>query len=92
MEVKLKLSGDEDAYIVKNLWPLYRHDISEFDASTPNSHGLLIEDDSIATLAEQGDTQAAWWQNPAALFPYIIIADQKPAPRNNDFQVPLKSV
>ena len=45
MRVELALSDEDDAYIVKNLWPLYLQDISEFEASRPNRHGLLIEGD-----------------------------------------------
>ena len=41
LQVELKLSEDEDAYIIKNLWPLSRHDISEFHGSVPNRHGLF---------------------------------------------------
>ena len=35
MNVELRLSEADDAHVVKNLWPLYQHELSEFDASTP---------------------------------------------------------
>jgi predicted acetyltransferase len=79
MKVELIHSGHEDAHIIKNLWPLYLHDISEFDGTMPNRHGLFIEEESISTLAEQGETQVAWWKNPESLFPYVISADSYPA-------------
>jgi aminoglycoside 6'-N-acetyltransferase I len=79
MRTEIRLSNHEDANIIKNLWPLYRHDISQFDGSMPNRHGLFIDDETIVTLAEQGETQAAWWQNPESLFPYLILADGYPA-------------
>ena len=41
MNVELKLPEDEDAYIIKNLWPPYQHDISEFHGSVLNRHGLF---------------------------------------------------
>lgn len=79
MHVDLKLTDDAEARIIKNLWPLYVHDISEFDGSTPNPHGLNLEDDRVATLAEQGETLGAWWKDPGSLFPYLILADSRPA-------------
>src|SRR5262245_44490524 len=37
VNIEMKLSDDEDAHIVKNLWPLYQHDVSEFETSlVPN--------------------------------------------------------
>lgn len=34
-DVELVLSRDDDAHIVKNLWPLYQHDVSRFDGAVP---------------------------------------------------------
>ncbi|MFC1736381.1 GNAT family N-acetyltransferase [Candidatus Hydrogenedentota bacterium] len=79
MRVELKPSNNEDAHIIKNLYPLYLHDISEFDGNTPNRHGLIGEDDSVTTLARQGEAQDNWWQNPEALFPYLILVGGCPA-------------
>ena len=39
--VELRLSDEEDAYIIRNLWPLYLHDVSEFDGCRPNRHGIV---------------------------------------------------
>jgi predicted acetyltransferase len=77
MKIELKLSGDEDAYIVKNLWPLYQHEVSEFDACKPNRHGLFGVDDRVMTLSQHGP--GAWWTDSASLFPYLILVDGAPA-------------
>ena len=81
MKVDLRLSSDEDGYIIKNLWPLYQHDVSEFDAGMPkpNRHGLFGVGDDVMTLATHAEMQNAWWSDPEALFPYLILADGCPA-------------
>jgi aminoglycoside 6'-N-acetyltransferase I len=80
VNVVVKLSDAEDAYIIKNLWPLYQHDHSEFDTGLVlNRHGLFGVDDSIATLARHADSQEAWWKDPESLFPYLIRVDGLPA-------------
>jgi aminoglycoside 6'-N-acetyltransferase I len=79
MNVELKLSTDQDAHIIKNLWPLYQHDVSEFDASKPNRHGLFGVDNSVITFAEQSASLDAWWKDPQSLFPYLILVNGYPA-------------
>jgi aminoglycoside 6'-N-acetyltransferase I len=79
VRVELKLSDAEDAHVIKNLWPLYLHDVSEFDASKSNHHGIIGEDDIVSTLAIQGERQSAWWTKPESLFPYLILVDGRPA-------------
>ncbi|MFT4538468.1 MAG: aminoglycoside 6'-N-acetyltransferase I [Planctomycetota bacterium] len=79
MNIELKLCDESDAHIIKNLWPLYVHDVSEFDAVTPNAHGLLLDDDKHKILADQCDTLRPWFNEPEALFPYLILVDGKPA-------------
>ena len=64
-------------------------EVSEFVASHPptgfaahttsNRHGILFSDDSVTTLAGQGETQNGWWQNTEAAFPYLILVDGVPA-------------
>ena len=78
MDVELKLSSLEDAHMIKNLWPLYLHDISQFEGVGPNQHGVLWAEDDVRTLAEQGDGQNTWWEKPDVLFPYLILADGLP--------------
>ena len=79
MKCELRLSGDDDAHIIRNLWPLYQHELSEFDGSTPNSHGLFGVDDDVTTLAKHAEKQDPWWREPEALFPYLVLADGCPA-------------
>ena len=80
MNIEVKLSDHEDACIIKNLWPLYQHDVSAFDTSlVPNRHGLFGVDDSVTTLARHADMQDPWWREPASLFPYLILVDGYPA-------------
>src|SRR5215216_693585 len=79
MNVELKLSADEDAQVIKNLWPLYQHDLSEFDGAVPNRHGIFSDDDKMATLAEHADSLNPWWRDQASLFPYLIVVDGSPA-------------
>jgi len=78
---ELILSAADDAHVIRNLWPLYQHDVSAFDQAMarPNRHGLFGVDDAITTLAELGENMGAWWREPGALFPYLIRVDGKPA-------------
>jgi len=78
MNVQLKLAGKENANIIKNMYPLYLHDISEHYENTPNEYGIY-EDEPIKTLAEQYDIQNIWFEKPEELFPFLIMVDDKPA-------------
>lgn len=78
MKIELALTGRKDAYLLKNLYPLYIHDISEFEEIAPNRHGVLGDDPALKTLGEQGERQREWWRKPEALFPYLILADGRP--------------
>lgn len=78
--IEIKLSDHNDAHILKNLWPLYQHEFSEFDAScVTNRHGLFGADDSIKTLAEHVGLLDPWWRKPDSIFPYLIIVNGYPA-------------
>jgi aminoglycoside 6'-N-acetyltransferase I len=80
VNVELRLSGVEDAYVIKNLWPLYQHELSEFAPDlVPNRHGLIGVDDGVTTLAEHVDRQDPWWREPASLFPYLVLVNGWPA-------------
>ena len=79
MPPTLKLTDARDAHIIKNLWPLYQHDVSEFDGALPNRHGLFGAEGGVATLTEHAAQLDAWWKDPTALFPYLIHADGQPA-------------
>ncbi|MDF1729579.1 MAG: hypothetical protein P1U53_17705 [Sulfitobacter sp.] len=77
MQVELKLSDGSDAHVLRNLFPLYLHDISEFESIGANSQGVIgCDDDEVPTHQRP---VAAWWQNPEFLFPYLILVDGKPA-------------
>lgn len=78
MEVKVVLADEENANIIKNIYPLYLHDLSEVYGDVPNEYGIF-EDEPIKTLAEQYDVQNDWFQKPNELFPFIIMVDGKPA-------------
>jgi aminoglycoside 6'-N-acetyltransferase I len=78
MTVKTILSTINDAYIVKNMYPLYLHDLCQFSGEKPNQHGIL-EPTAVSTLTEQGEVQSIWWKKPDVLYPFIIQVDAKPA-------------
>ncbi len=80
MKVELKITHDEVAYILQNLWPLYQHDLSKYETSlVPNRHGLLGADAKTKTLATHVEGLASWWKAPEALFPYLILVNGVPA-------------
>ncbi len=78
MEVKVVLANDENSNIIKNLYPLYLHDLSEHYGNIPNEYGIY-EDEPMKTLIEQYDVQNIWFEKPDILFPYIIMVDENPA-------------
>jgi aminoglycoside 6'-N-acetyltransferase I len=78
MNVTVNLSGETDGYIIKNLYPLYLHDLSEFSDTLPNEHGIL-EPDAVRTLSEQGEVQNIWWQRRGKLLPFLIRVELVPA-------------
>ncbi len=78
MNVTTTLSTADDAYIIKNMYPLYLHDLSEFSGEGPNEHGI-VEPSAVRTLAEQGDVQSIWWERPGKLFPFTILANGRAA-------------
>ncbi|MEZ4681688.1 MAG: hypothetical protein R2932_46495, partial [Caldilineaceae bacterium] len=79
MNVELRLSTNEDAQVIRNLWPLYQHDLSAFDGALPNRHGIFSDDDNLTTLAEHVTSLNPWWRDATALFPYLIVVDGLPA-------------
>jgi len=79
LNVELSLPTEANEHVVKNLWPLYVHDISAYDPTLPNPHGILGLDRDVKTLNAQGETQATWFRNPKALFPYLILVDGVPS-------------
>ncbi|MDF2872459.1 MAG: hypothetical protein K0R05_4034 [Anaerocolumna sp.] len=78
MKIDVILSNEETSYIIKNMYPLYLHDLAEIHGILPNQHGIF-EDDETRTLAEQYDIQNIWFENPKELFPYYVTVDGIPA-------------
>lgn len=78
MDIKVILATKSNSNIIKNLYPLYLHDLSEHDGNFPNEYGIY-EDEPMTSLMEQYEVQNIWFEKPGILFPYIILADDKPA-------------
>lgn len=77
--IELRLSTAGDANVLQNLWPLYQHDVSEFDGAVPNRHGIFSDDDGVGTLAQHVGSLNSWWSDRATLFPYLIVVNGAPA-------------
>jgi len=78
MDIKVVLSNKDTAYIIRNLFPLFLHDLSEFDGTLPNEHGIL-EPAPVQTLVEQGEIFKNRWETPNVFFPFLIFVDGRPA-------------
>lgn len=70
---ELLLTTEEEAQPIRNLWPLYVHEVSEFDGQRPNRHGVISDSDDLRTVADL--SPGAWWSRPDCLFPYLIRVD-----------------
>ncbi|MEF2965377.1 GNAT family N-acetyltransferase [Paenibacillus sp. M1] len=79
MNIKVHLTGKDESYLIKNLYPLYLYDLSEHYVRYPNIHGIFEESDDFRTLGDQYDVQNIWWEKPDCLYAYLILVDQKPA-------------
>ncbi|WNS45621.1 GNAT family N-acetyltransferase [Paenibacillus sp. MMS20-IR301] len=83
MKTELGLTNADEAYIIKNMYPLYLHDLSGHYGLTaghiPNRHGIFEDDPECRTLAEQYEAQNIWWDKPGVLYPFLIRADEHPA-------------
>jgi len=79
MKIDLRLTDRNEAYIIKNLYPLYLYDLSGHYGNLPNRHGIYEDNDDFRTLSDQYEVQNIWWERPGILFPYLILVDKKPA-------------
>ncbi|MCR8642586.1 GNAT family N-acetyltransferase [Paenibacillus sp. N1-5-1-14] len=83
MKVEITLTTQDEAYIIKNMYPLYLHDLAGHyglvQGHIPNAHGIFEEEDSYKTLADQYEVQSIWWTKPGCLYPHLIRVDQNPA-------------
>lgn len=71
MNFKVVLANKNNSNIIKNLYPLYLHDISEIYKTLPNEYGIF-ENESVKTLIEQYEIQNIWFDEEGILFPFII--------------------
>lgn len=74
-DFELLLTTAETAGPIRNLWPLYLHDISAYDGRAPNRHGVIDDDEDARIWGDPGD----WWSKPQHLFPYLIRVGGIPA-------------
>ncbi|QTD43157.1 GNAT family N-acetyltransferase [Sporosarcina sp. Te-1] len=79
MKIEVKLTDKDEAYIIKNLYPLYLYDLSGHHGNLPNQHGIYEDSDDYRTLQDQYEVQNIWWEKPDILFPFLIVADGTPA-------------
>ncbi|WP_379141815.1 GNAT family N-acetyltransferase [Paenibacillus sp. sgz500992] len=83
MNVQIKLVDTNEAYIIKNLYPLYLHDLSGHygltGGSALNRHGIFEDSQEIRTLADQYEVQNVWWEKPGCLYPFLIKVGAVPA-------------
>lgn len=78
IEVKVLLADETNKNIIKNIYPLYLHDLSEHYGNVPNEYGIY-EEEPMKTLMEQYEVQNVWFERPGILYPFIIMVDEKPA-------------
>lgn len=78
MKIEIKLADNTNGFIIKNMYPLYLHDLNGIHGILPNEYGIF-EEEPIKTLAEQYDIQQTWFDHPGILFPYLIVVDHIPA-------------
>lgn len=83
MNVATLLTGEREAHIIKNMYPLYLHDLSEHYGGAaghmPNRHGIFEDSDEYRTLQDQYDVQNVWWEKKDCLYPFLITVDDLPA-------------
>ncbi|MBH5316207.1 GNAT family N-acetyltransferase [Paenibacillus sp. GSMTC-2017] len=79
MNIEVRLTDKDEAYIIKNLYPLYLHDLSGHHGTFPNTHGIFEDSNSFTTLTDQYDIQNVWWEKPGCLYPFLILVDGIPA-------------
>jgi predicted acetyltransferase len=78
MKIEVILASNTNGFIIKNMYPLYLHDLAGIHKTLPNEYGIF-EEDPIRTLEEQYDIQQVWFEHPEELFPYLIVVDGIPA-------------
>jgi len=79
MKLEIRLADQTNCHIIKNMYPLYLHDLSGIHGILPNSSGIFEEEEIIQTLTQQYEVQQVWFEHPGELFPYLIYVDNRPA-------------
>ncbi|ASA26493.1 hypothetical protein B9T62_26675 [Paenibacillus donghaensis] len=82
MNVRVKVTDPKDAYLIKNMYPLYLHDLAghygPVPGHLPNRHSIFEDSEDYVTLQDQYDVQNIWWEKPGCLYPHLILADDLP--------------
>ncbi|MDT0124810.1 GNAT family N-acetyltransferase [Paenibacillus sp. RRE4] len=82
MNIQVELTNPDKAYIIKNMYPLYLHDLSGHyglqEAHRPNVHGIYEASSDYRTLQDQYDVQNIWWEKPGCLYPFLFLASGTP--------------
>lgn len=78
MKIEIRLADNTNGFIIKNMYPLYFHDLAGIHGTLPNEFGIF-EEEPVRTLTDQYDIQQIWFENPDLLFPYLILVDHIPA-------------
>lgn len=78
MNIEVNLATNKNGFIIKNMYPLYLHDIAGIHGTLPNQYGIF-EEEHVTTLQEQYDIQQVWFEHQDELFPYLITVNNLPA-------------
>ncbi|GAB4463013.1 MAG: GNAT family N-acetyltransferase [Armatimonadaceae bacterium] len=79
MTVTVERFTRKTTVIFRNLYPLYLHDLSAYDATVrPNRFGVIEPEPDVRTLSEQAEQQTPWLTH-ADLYAFLIRADGLPA-------------
>ncbi|BBF43539.1 acetyltransferase, GNAT family [Lachnospiraceae bacterium KM106-2] len=77
-KIEIILANNENCFIIKNMYPLYLHDLAGIHGTLPNQYGIF-EEEEVKTLEEEYDMQQPWFEHPKELYPYLIKVDGIPA-------------
>ncbi|WP_167957520.1 GNAT family N-acetyltransferase [Anaerosporobacter faecicola] len=78
MNIEITVANKETGFIIKNMYPLYLHDLAGIHGTLPNEYGIF-EEGEVKTLQEEYDIQQIWFEHPEVLFPYLLRVDGIPA-------------
>lgn len=67
----------EKSMIIRNLYPLYDYDLSQFEEGSINEFGILGSSQA-ASWEEKTRPLDIWWEDTAQRFPYVIYEDETP--------------